>query len=599
MRWDEWFKPALIILFLIAGVSITVLGWFGLTLLRQESTVQSQHAQERLEQSADRVSARLRVTVSQISTNLATRRPDPADSESLILTFHATDLTSSRRLLYWPFPSTDPEAPFSMFLEGESLEYRQGQPYLARVWYSKLAASLNPAVRAGALLREARVLRNLGKSEESQGVYRKLTTLEGVQIAGAPADLVGRLALGGDLANLQQALLESRWRLTRGQFEFYWNQCAPNQQPPAEKILWADSASLLARTRPESNQILFVHGTPLYLIAAGNRAFIVRPEVLMRRATANEPILYAAVDPSGRILAGRKDGDGRPVIRTAAESQLPWTLSFTRAPSLSDSDLANRKRFLLLGLGVTVLFLGAGTFFIAHAIQREAQLARLQAGFIAAVSHEFRSPLTSLRHLSEILAEGRLPREERRQLYYDNLVHETHRLQRLVETLLNFGGMEAGTRPYNLQPVDLSRLIERVRLDLEAQRRIEVTGSAASCLVEADPEALSIALRNLLDNALKYSPADSLVRLDWSFEGASAAIRVHDQGAGIHAAERKIIFKKFVRGSAAAQGNVKGTGVGLAIVDHIVKAHRGSIHVASEPGRGSTFTLHMPLAQRT
>jgi two-component system phosphate regulon sensor histidine kinase PhoR len=443
------------------------------------------------------------------------------------------------------------------------------------------------------------VLRNLGKPEESDQIYGELSTIGSVQVSGAPAELLGRLASRRDLPAVQRDLLDGRWHLTRGQFEFYWSQAAPHREPPGGKILWADAAALVARTRPDANQNLFIHGTPLYTITSGNRVIIVSPESLIRRAAANEPVLYLAVDPAGRIVAGRKEGQGRPVIRTGAESQLPWNLSFNLAPSIGDSDLANRRRFILLGLAVTVLFLGAGTYFIAHAIQREAQLARLQSGFISAVSHEFRSPLTSLRHLSEILAEGRLPREERRQLYYDNLVQETHRLQRLVETLLNFGGMEAGTRPYRLQSVDLPRLIDRVLLDLETQRKVEAAGSPTPCLIHADPDALSIALRNLLDNALKYSPPNSPVRLDWSLEGAAAAIRVHDQGPGIPPSERKLIFKKFVRGSAAVKCNVKGTGVGLAIVDHIVRAHRGSIHISSEPGRGSTFTLHMPLAQRT
>jgi signal transduction histidine kinase len=146
-------------------------------------------------------------------------------------------------------------------------------------------------------------------------------------------------------------------------------------------------------------------------------------------------------------------------------------------------------------------------------------------------------------------------------------------------------------------------LAQQVLADLQLQlnttgRRVDVLPSPDPCIIEADPEALAVALRNLLDNALKYSPRDSPVRLEWSFDSTHASISVRDEGAGVAPHERKLIFRKFVRGSAAAHGNVKGTGVGLAIVDHIVKAHRGSIDVASEPGRGSTFTLRMPLFTR-
>jgi signal transduction histidine kinase len=594
MRWHEWFKPALIILFLLAGVSIAALAWFGLALLGQESAVQAQRAQERLEQSADRVASRLRATISDLASH-----PAIAPSEALILTSNGL---ANQPLLYWPTPPPGPEAPAATFLDAEAIEYRQGQPRLALNLYRKLASSPNPPIRAGALLRAARVLRNLGNTPEADAAYTQLAAIPNVQVASAPAELVARLALH-EAASVRAGLLSGRWHLTRGQFDFYWHQITPSQ-PPAGELLWADAAARIFHDRPQSNQLLWIGPTPLYLIASPNRLLLIQPETLMRLATAADPIPYAAEDSTGRLLAGAKpSADARPVIRTASESQLPWTLAFTRNPSLTDADLLSRRRFLLLGLAVTVFFLAAGTFFIAHAIRREAQLSRLQSGFVSAVSHEFRSPLTSMRHLSEILAEGRLPSEDRRQLYYDTLVSETHRLQRLVETLLNFGGMEAGARQYHPQAVNLSALAHQTLADLELQlnstgRRIDVLPSPDPCIIEADPEALSVALRNLLDNALKYSPPDSPVRLEWSLDATHASISVRDEGAGIAPNERKLIFRKFVRGSAAAQGNVKGTGVGLAIVDHIVKAHRGSIDVASEPGRGSTFTLRMPLFTR-
>jgi two-component system sensor histidine kinase SenX3 len=116
--------------------------------------------------------------------------------------------------------------------------------------------------------------------------------------------------------------------------------------------------------------------------------------------------------------------------------------------------------------------------------------------------------------------------------------------------------------------------------------------------VEADPEALAVALRNLIDNALKYSPNEPVVWVDWGMENGQVAIRVRDRGMGITAEERKAIFRKFVRGSAAASGNVRGSGVGLAMVLHIVDAHHGDILVNSEPGSGSTFTVLLPAMEK-
>jgi two-component system phosphate regulon sensor histidine kinase PhoR len=201
--------------------------------------------------------------------------------------------------------------------------------------------------------------------------------------------------------------------------------------------------------------------------------------------------------------------------------------------------------------------------------------------------------------LSEILALGRVPSEDRRQVYYDTLVRETSRLQRLVEALLNFGRMENGARLYRFEELDAAAVVHRVVSEFEPQisgagRHIELSGAESGCPIEADPEAISVALRNLVDNAIKYSPNHPTVWVEWGVEDQYVAIRVRDKGPGIALAERKAIFRKFVRGSAAAAANVKGSGVGLAMVRHIVAAHGGAITVASEPGQGCTFTMLLP-----
>ncbi len=165
--------------------------------------------------------------------------------------------------------------------------------------------------------------------------------------------------------------------------------------------------------------------------------------------------------------------------------------------------------------------------------------------------------MTSIRQLSEILAFGRGAGEDRRQRYYDTLVNETERLQRLVEKLLNFGGIEAGKRQYHFEPMDTAPLVEHVAKEFEQQiagsgRLIELQGTLAGCRVEADREALSIVLRNLVDNALKYSPDYPTVWVEWSRENESVAIRVRDMGTrdtSVGRGRRSSI--KFVRGSAA------------------------------------------------
>lgn len=208
-----------------------------------------------------------------------------------------------------------------------------------------------------------------------------------------------------------------------------------------------------------------------------------------------------------------------------------------------------------------------------------------------------------MRQLSGILAQGRIPSEDRRQLYYETLLKETTRLQRLIETLLNFGRMEAGARQYHFEELDASLLVHRVASEFEPQvegagRHIELNGTECRCIIDADPDAICVALRNLLDNALKYSSNHPTVWVEWGVRNGYVAISVRDKGPGIAESERKAIFRKFVRGSAAAAANVKGSGVGLAMVRHIVAAHGGETTLASEPGQGSVFTMLLPLVEK-
>ena len=159
--------------------------------------------------------------------------------------------------------------------------------------------------------------------------------------------------------------------------------------------------------------------------------------------------------------------------------------------------------------------------------------------------------------------------------------------------------MEAGSRPYRFDDVAAGELVQTVVEDFRnempsADHTIEVSVSGTDHVIKADPEALAHALRNLLDNAVKYSPTGGSVRVAVGKEGRHVAIRVRDDGLGIPPREQKRIFQKFVRGASAREHAIKGTGVGLALVSHIVRAHGGRIQVDSEVGTGSTFTMLLP-----
>jgi signal transduction histidine kinase len=224
---------------------------------------------------------------------------------------------------------------------------------------------------------------------------------------------------------------------------------------------------------------------------------------------------------------------------------------------------------------------------------------------ITAVSHEFRTPLTSLRHVTELLEEDDdLPRDQRRS-FYQALGRNTERLHRLVESLLDFARMEGGRKPYDLRPVDAGALAAQVVEDFRKEVgprgfTVDLDVEAAGALrLHADAESLTFALWNLLDNAVKYSPEGRAVLVSVSRYPAGGhpegvAFSVRDHGLGIPRHERKEIFRRFVRGEKARKLGIKGTGLGLAMVSHIVDAHGGTIHLESQEGIGSTFRVVLP-----
>ena len=630
MSLREWFRPPrhlLVILLLLTTASVSALLWFGWRLTEQESAVEAQRSRERLEQAADRIAALLRANLAETGERLAAAASSPAgvapgSDQSLLLIFTRDSFSAypPGSLLYTPVAEHGAEAPESAFAEGEAAEIRLRQLDKAAGIYRRLSETKDRALQAGALMRLARVLRSSGETEAAKTVYERLSRMDGVRVAGAPAALVARHALcdlsrdPADGMRLQKDLLAGLWTLTRGQFEFYWEEAARlsgREERLGERTGLTEAAAVAwsewKRTASTRGQrTIWADGRPWFTMwrsAVGRQAVLIqRPESILQALPAEVDAACTLLDEEGRVVAGRK-GVGDAVVRMATESQLPWSLYVAGSQGPGDRTMTARQRLMLLGLATVVVFLIAGTYFVGRAIRREIAVSRLQSDFVATVSHEFRSPLTAMRQLSELLALGRVSDEERRQKYYDTLVSETRRLQALVETLLNFGKMEEGARQYRFEQIDTGELVEGVVAEFTPQlassgRRIELRHPPTSCPIEADAEALALAVRNLIDNALKYSPDQSAVSVEWSCENGAIAIRVRDRGMGIPATEQPLIFQKFVRGRAAIAANVKGTGVGLAMVRHVVRAHGGEVRVASAPGEGSTFTILLPARDR-
>jgi signal transduction histidine kinase len=261
--------------------------------------------------------------------------------------------------------------------------------------------------------------------------------------------------------------------------------------------------------------------------------------------------------------------------------------------------VAAREQPQRVMMAILAAVMALGVFLVARALAREVRLAELKSNFVSSVSHDLKTPLALIQLFAETLELGRLKNTDRATEYYRIINSEARKLTRLINNLLDFSKIEAGLRMYRLKPSDLTEVTERVLESLQSQFRhnqFTVTARLGTPVpVRIDPEAAEQALENLLSNAMKYSPESREILVEVVKEGQDGVVRVTDRGVGIPEKFHRRIFRKFYRMQSDAGSGPQGTGLGLAIVDHIMRGHGGSVRVVSEPGRGSTFSLHFPL----
>ena len=255
--------------------------------------------------------------------------------------------------------------------------------------------------------------------------------------------------------------------------------------------------------------------------------------------------------------------------------------------------------FLYIFIAI-VIILVCGLFFTLQTVNNELHLSKMKSYFISTVSHEFKSPLTSIRQMAEMLVHDRVPSPEKQRKYYTSILKQSERLSHLINNILDFSKMEEGKRLFLLEKADITPVVRDI---VEIFRQHTADQGFLIDLVIPEPlpdvvfdrEAMEQVIHNLLDNACKYSGDSRKIEVHLLSQGNKIIISVRDYGIGIQKEDLDKIYSRFYRAGEELTQAVKGSGIGLTIVKQIVEAHNGEITVVSSPGKGSTFTVRLPL----
>lgn len=353
---------------------------------------------------------------------------------------------------------------------------------------------------------------------------------------------------------------------------------------------------------------------------------VLLPDVIARTLPAFFPEPSGALptvtvrDGAGRLVfaSGPKAAKLQSMANPPAEDEsreLPFVFTDWRVGLLAHAAAAERvaRASFQVNLGLTALIglvLLGGVVLALHTAARAVRLSEMKSDFVSNVSHELRTPLASIRAFGELLALGRAKGDKARE-YGSRIESESRRLTALIHDILDFSSLESGKKSLRLEPLDagevVAGVVERARARIEGKGfELELRRPGRSLPVRGDVAALGRVVSNLVDNAVKYSGDDRRIRVAVDLvaeSGASAAtgsdpgvaISVTDRGIGIERSEQARIFERFHRVANGLVHDVKGSGLGLALVDQVVRAHGGRVTVESELGRGSTFTVWLPL----
>ncbi len=342
-------------------------------------------------------------------------------------------------------------------------------------------------------------------------------------------------------------------------------------------------------------------GRTFYIVIEADLSHLVG-SVFPQFFAARSQLLYQIVDERGDLVYGapfRDASAGVVVEQSFADTVSAWRVRVAQKDAATNVARSRRRLidFFLIGLAVTVLAAGLG--FLTVAVRRERRANELKSEFISNVSHELKTPLSIISMFGEMLALGRVKGPAQATEYAEIIWRESVRLGRLIDNVLDFARIERGGGGYEFAECDPGEVLARA---LEVcQRRVSTAGMELSMdiaeelpQVRLDANAYTLAVLNLVDNAIKYAAEGKRIDVSLARREGWVELAVRDYGPGIATDELEHVFERFYRAKAVRLQPIRGSGIGLALVQHIARAHHGEALVESEPGKGATFRLRVP-----
>jgi signal transduction histidine kinase/tetratricopeptide (TPR) repeat protein len=303
---------------------------------------------------------------------------------------------------------------------------------------------------------------------------------------------------------------------------------------------------------------------------------------------------------SGELIHGTRGEGAATVTLVFKKGFPPWKIEFFRLQPQISTVLQLSKSIYFWSIPVLVLILITGAVLTARTIAHQIQVLDLQSDLVSSVSHEFKTPLASMNALLERLREGKVREGEKAGRYFSIMSADVDRLTRMVNNILSAARTEDGKAVYNRIDTEMrSWLLDQMKAleynhrDSGIKLQVQIAEDLPPLCI--DPDAISLALSNLFDNAVKFSPEKKEICFRARREGEDVILEIEDSGIGIPPDELDKVFDKFYRGRNALKLSVRGLGLGLATAKHIIEDHGGRLAVESKVDAGTRFRIAMPI----